>query len=45
VNPSNAEGAVQWLFLDLNAFFASCELSGMPPAYSPPIRRHGGMTL
>jgi DNA polymerase-4 len=25
MNMSTAENAVQWLFLDLNAFFASCE--------------------
>ena len=25
MNTSTAENAVQWLFLDLNAFFASCE--------------------
>ena len=25
MNTSTADNAVQWLFLDLNAFFASCE--------------------
>jgi DNA polymerase IV len=25
MNTSMAENTVQWLFLDLNAFFASCE--------------------
>jgi DNA polymerase-4 len=25
MNTSTAENAVKWLFLDLNAFFASCE--------------------
>src|SRR5271154_508892 len=30
MNKSTAENAVQWLFLDLNAFFASCEQQEAP---------------
>jgi hypothetical protein len=30
MNTSTAENPVQWLFLDLNAFFASCEQQDNP---------------
>jgi hypothetical protein len=30
MNTSTADQAVQWLFLDLNAFFASCEQQDNP---------------
>jgi hypothetical protein len=34
---SNAENAVQWLFLNLNAFFASCEQQENPTLRGKPI--------
>jgi DNA polymerase-4 len=37
MNKSAAENAVQWLFLDLNAFFASCEQQEIPALRGKPI--------
>ena len=37
MNTSTAENAVQWLFLDLNAFFASCEQQENPALRGQPI--------
>ena len=39
MNSSTADLAVQWLFLDLNAFFASCEQQENPPARPTGDRR------
>jgi nucleotidyltransferase/DNA polymerase involved in DNA repair len=36
MNTSTAEDAVQWLFLDLNAFFASCEQQEAPALRASP---------
>ena len=37
MNTSTAENAVQWLFLDLNAFFASCEQQEDPTLRARPV--------
>src|SRR5262249_23731292 len=37
MNTSTAAPAVQWLFLDLNAFFASCEQQENPAPQGKPI--------
>jgi DNA polymerase IV len=37
MNTSTADQAVQWLFLDLNAFFASCEQQDNPALRGQPI--------
>ena len=37
MNKSTADNAVQWLFLDLNAFFASCEQQDNPALRGQPI--------
>ena len=37
MNMSTADPAVQWLFLDLNAFFASCEQQDNPALRGQPI--------
>ena len=37
MNTSTAENAVQWLFLDLNAFFASCEQQENPALHGQPV--------
>jgi DNA polymerase IV len=37
MNLSTADNAVQWLFLDLNAFFASCEQQDNPALRGQPI--------
>jgi nucleotidyltransferase/DNA polymerase involved in DNA repair len=37
MNTLTAENAVQWLFLDLNAFFASCEQQEAPALRGKPI--------
>jgi len=37
MNTSTAENAVQWLFLDLNAFFASCEQQEKPALRGRPV--------
>src|SRR5215472_15468254 len=37
MNSSTAENPVQWLFLDLNAFFASCEQQENPALRGRPI--------
>ena len=37
MNTSTANNAVQWLFLDLNAFFASCEQQDNPALRGQPI--------
>src|SRR5271169_2326396 len=37
MNMSTAHNAVQWLFLDLNAFFASCEQQDNPALRGQPI--------
>jgi hypothetical protein len=37
MNKSTTENAVQWLFLDLNAFFASCEQQDNPALRGQPI--------
>jgi DNA polymerase-4 len=37
MNMLSAETAVQWLFLDLNAFFASCEQQETPALRGKPI--------
>ena len=37
MNTSTAENAVQWLFLELNAFFASCEQQENPALRGQPV--------
>jgi DNA polymerase IV len=37
MNTSTAENAVQWLFLDLDAFFASCEQQEAPALRGKPV--------
>ena len=37
MNTSTADNTVQWLFLDLNAFFASCEQQDNPALRGQPI--------
>jgi DNA polymerase-4 len=37
MNMSTAENIVQWLFLDINAFFASCEQQETPALRGKPI--------
>src|SRR5271169_1879868 len=37
MNTSTADNAVQWLFLDLDAFFASCEQQDNPALRGQPI--------
>ena len=37
MNTSTVENPVQWLFLDLNAFFASCEQQEAPALRQKPV--------